>query len=471
MRASRSCGRRVSGALLGLALAGLTACDPVKRGDEAWEAGETQAAADAWLEAGELDVVHQQRLARALYKLERPEESAALLDGVAGPDRTGEGHLVAGMLALDAGHIDVALAAFEEGLSVEPLPELGSNVCTARLLLELDPLKACQRAVELAPTDPAAYLGLAEAATAAGLTDVVTEAIYAAQKHAGEPPDPTVATWLAAAWGEIGQFEQACQWAKRGGLSPTDVLSTGRWCAAAGHYQMAFEMLEPLVEDEAAADQRLPAAAMLLTMTVDEASSHQEGARRELAVARARRWVRVFEGVEAPSVGVRTDLGRLARLEGNTDEAEQWWRSAITAAPGEPAPRINLSRSLEARKALDEAREALEHSQSTPLDALALGIERARLEMRAGELEVAMEVARSVLGGCDEVGSRECSATASYLLARMTAAEEPVSALELLERAVTAGGDAFVQAATREPDLEPLRELVRYHEIMGFPNP
>ena len=131
---------------------------------------------------------------------------------------------------------------------------------------------------------------------------------------------------------------------------------------------------------------------------------------------------------------------------------------------------MNLARTLEARGANEAAREALNQEHSQPLDALALGIERARLELRLGEPGAAREVAAAVLVGCDEVGSLDCAATASYLLARLTARDGAEAALDHLERAVQAGGDAYIRAAGREPDLAPLRAHVRYHEILGFPS-
>lgn len=454
----------------------LLGCDPVERGDEAWAAGDVDAAVAAWGEAEGLDAPHQQRLARALYKLDRQDEAAALIDAVPGTQRTAEGHLVAGLLAAAGGRLDVALAAFEEGMSVEATPELAVNVCTARLALETTaptPLAACQRSVELAPLDPAAYLGLARAALAEGLRDASMEALHAAQKHAGEPPDETTAFYLAEVWAESGDFNRACQWAVRGDDVPQNRLSAGRWCAASGYIDRARDLLEPLAgaPAESGSALALPASALLLTMAVDEAAAMQEGAARELAVARARRWARAFPEVEGLGAGVRTDLGRLARLEGELEAAEAWWRGAISVAPGEPAPRLNLARSLELRGSLDEARDALEHSNAEPLDALALGMELARLELRAGQAGRSSDIARSVLAGCDEVESSECAATAAYLLARLTAAEDVNESLDLLSRAVALGGEVYIQAAGREPDLAPLRALVRYHEIMGFPNP
>jgi len=475
VRASASYERLVSALLLALALTG---CDPVERGDDAWTEGDVEAAAAAWAEAEALDAAHQQRLARALYKLDRADEARAIIDAVPGAERTAEGHLVAGLLAIQGGRLDVALAAFEEGMVVEATPELAVNVCTARLALQspgAPSLEACQKAVELAPLDPSAYLGLARAANREGLSDAAVEALYAATRHAGEPPEEAVAFYLGEVWAETGDYNQACQWAVRGDDVPANRLSAGRWCAAAGYIDRARELLEPLTEAAAAAAaapaESLPASALLLTMAVDEASAMEEGPARELAMARARRWSRRFQGVEGLGAGVRTDLGRMAKLEGELDEAERWWRGAIELAPGEPAPRMNLARTLEARGALDDARAALEHSAAAPLNALALGVELARIELRAGERETSAEIAAAVLDGCDELGSAECAATAAYLLARLTADTDAEAALDLLARAVGMGGDPYIQAAVREPDLEPLRALVRYHEIMGFPNP
>ena len=47
----------------------LVGCDPVARGDRAWEAGDMAAAAEAWADQSSLDEVHRARLTRALLQL------------------------------------------------------------------------------------------------------------------------------------------------------------------------------------------------------------------------------------------------------------------------------------------------------------------------------------------------------------------------------------------------------------------
>ena len=458
MRASSAFGLLAScGALL------LGACDPVERGDAAWAEGDVAGAIAAW-DGAELDAAHTQRLARALYRSGDGEAAGVLIAGLPYEALGPEGHLVAGLLAVDAGRMDLALAAFEEGLAAAGEggdAELAINACSARLALGAEPLEACQRAVERAPTDAAAYLGLAEAATREGLVDVAREALYSAARRLGEGGAPGDLAWLAEGWAGVGDFSQACTWARRGG---SDALSVGRWCLAAGEARAARAALEPLAPGST------EAAALLLTLELDELSGAADARATEVGLARCRRWADRLEASGEPlGVGALTDLGRLARREGRPLEAERRWREAIALGPGEPAPRINLARELERRGLLDGARRLLDpDEEAPPLSALALGLERARLELRAGERGAAEATARTVLAGCVELGAADCEAGASYLLARLLAARSPDQALIHLERAVTSGGRAYTEEAAREPDLSPLEGRLRFHEIIGL---
>jgi tetratricopeptide (TPR) repeat protein len=453
-------------ALAALALALLTGCDPVARGDEAWAEGDAAGAAEAWTSAGEaLDAAHRQRLARALYQEGSAAEAAAALEGVAPEDLGPDGHLVAGLLLADAGRPDLAVAAFESGVAAGGSPELSVNLCTTRLAIDARPLSSCQAAIEAAPLDPRAFIGLARAAVREGLGEAAREALTTATGLAGEAPEATLAGWLAEAWAELGGFEQACSWGARGGASPLD---TGRWCAAGGRTGQARGLLEPLVE--AGGEQAAPAAEVLLSLAVAEAEAAPGGAERELAMARARRWARALEGGGGePDAAALTDLGRLERLDGRLSEAERLWGRAVALAPAEPAPRLNLAAELERRGRLDEARELLTPPDGmAPLHTQALALERARLEQRAGESTRSREIAEAVQGTCLEVSAGGCVAAASWLLAGLLAGDEPEAALDHLALALEGGGDVYRARVARAVELDPLRDRLRFHEIVGY---
>ena len=108
-----------------------TGCDPVARGDAAWEEGQVQAAVDAWSDADTLDAEHQARLARGQIRLGKLDAAAVTLDALPPTERTAEGHLASGLLLLHLGDLPSAAAAFEAGLVLDRTPALLVNQCTA----------------------------------------------------------------------------------------------------------------------------------------------------------------------------------------------------------------------------------------------------------------------------------------------------------------------------------------------------
>ncbi len=150
-------------------------------------------------------------------------------------------------------------------------------------------------------------------------------------------------------------------------------------------------------------------------------------------------------------------------------EAERLWGRAVALAPAEPAPRLNLAAELERRGRLDEARELLTPPDGmAPLHTQALALERARLEQRAGESTRSREIAEAVQGTCLEVSAGGCVAAASWLLAGLLAGDEPEAALDHLALALEGGGDVYRARVARAVELDPLRDRLRFHEIVGY---
>ncbi len=454
------------------ALLALVACDPVARGDAAWDEGRTADAVAAWRSAEDLDPAHRGRLARALVRLGDLEAAAQTLDGLPADQRTAEGHLASGLLLLHLGDTAAAVAAFEVGLAIEPLPALLVNQCTALGELGAPSARAtCQEAIEGAPELAEPYLGLA-AASADDLPDAAREAMALAIARAGprgSAERTALAPWIGEVWGRLGEQEAACSWGLEGGQGD---LGTARACVASGRVQEARPLLEALADGP---DPLVPLR-VLFQLELDRAERSDPGPAREHALGGAERWrLRLAPAMaeRGGDAGWRTDLGRQAWLEERFGEAEAHWTAAVSAAPAEAAPRLNLARSLDRRGRAGEARALLEAAteagvRGPGLHAVQLAL--AGLELEAGEAEVATRRLTGVHNGCVGAGLPACAAQAAHLLARLEAeAGQHDAALAHLEQALAFGGAALREEVARDAAFASLEDDLRFRQLTASP--
>jgi tetratricopeptide (TPR) repeat protein len=295
---------------------------------------------------------------RAALNAGRREEAAELLAQLPFDQRGAEDHLVAGTLLVEGGQPELGLAAFEAGFVAQPLPELALNICIVRSGLEQGALEACQRAIELAPTEASAFLYLGHAASAEGSDEAA----------------------LAA-------FERACQLA----LEPD--LELGRACLLAGRRERAEELLAGVDSAEA--------RSLLFRVAVDEAEASPQGPARSLALARAHRWERAL--ASEAGVGLSTDRGRLLLLEGERLEAERHWELALEQGPEAAAPRIDLARSWLERGRREQALELLREGAGVE-DLSQLAVLH---ELLSQEPDPA--AAEGAVAACRELGDDDCA--------------------------------------------------------------
>lgn len=404
----------------------LSCASAVESGERAWAAGDWAGVVDAW-QSEELDVERRQRLARALLRLDRVDAARALIDAVPEEERTATGWLVAGTLAAESGELDRAIIAFETGLAREPMPELAVNLCTASLLQDPHQSAArCAQAAQLAPTDPRALVGLAEAVRA---TDPELARRSALGALALIDEDPELRPWLSELLAAVGEWGAICT------LQVAEPLALGQACLAAGRPREAAAALEPLQSPEA--------AALLLRLAVDEAERTPSGGARELALARAHRWTARLS--EERWVGLLVDLGRLSALDGDWAAAEAHWSQAIALAPNEPAPRLNLARALARRGADAEAEAVLREGAGVASpEAVALSLALAEILARTDRTSEAEDRFNAAIDACRGWGMGGCVAEASLRLglSRLARGDE-AGAIAPLKEAATVGGEAM----------------------------
>ncbi|MCB9744829.1 MAG: hypothetical protein H6741_03870 [Alphaproteobacteria bacterium] len=386
----------------------------------------------------------QQRYARALLKLDRPEDAKAALEAVPVEQRDATGALVAGVLAVQSGDMEGALEAFEGGLMRAPMPELAVNRCVALRELGRPALEPCREAIRLAPDDPRAFLALAEEGLAQQAPAIAEEALQAAQPLLERDPAPWA--WAAALNAQLGRWEAACALGVGAGV---DTLELAQACAAAGQEGEARRIAESLSSDAA--------IVLLLRLSTDEAERTPPGPGRAKAVERARRWARQLPPPH--EVGVLNDLGRLDALDGEEARAEARWREAMALAPEETAPRLNLAEALWARGAEEAALELVEGGAGLDsMEALALGLRRARWWAQRGQRDEAIEWLRAAQARCQAWGHAGCEAEVGFELAlREAEAGRGEAALAALTAAADAGGAQVLARAARESAFEPLR--------------
>ncbi len=449
----------------------LVACDPVARGDAAWEESRLEDAVAAWSESETLDAAHQGRMARALVRLGRYDDAAVWIDGLPVAERTGDGHLAAGLLLLYLHDLPAAAEAFGAGLETEALPELVVNHCTALAQLGDPGAKgACQAAVESQPEDPRPFLGLATA-TAPDLSEASREALGMAIARLGARGDATrtaLAPWISGLWLALGEADAACTWALEAGLGD---LATARSCLSAGRRAEARPMLQALSEGEGS---RVPLR-LLVQLDLDLAERAQPGPERERGLASLERWVTRLEGgIEAGTdPGWENDLGRLAWLRQQAPVAEVHWTRALELAPDQAPPRLNLAKALDRRGRTEQARALLEAAAGAgtePPGLYAVQLALVDLEQKAGEIAAARTRLEGVHAACSEEALASCAARAALLLSRIEAqAGELDRSLGHLEQALTYGGPALAADVRRDPAFEPLRADLRFHELLGAP--
>lgn len=423
----------------------LLACvSALETGEAAWSAGDWAGVVAAW-EHQELDPERTQRLARAYLRLDNAAEAGRVMSRVPEAERSATGWLVVGTLAAEAGEMRAAIADFEAGLALEPLPELAVNLCTAALTLPLDSgaQAQCARATQLAPEDPRSYLGLAEASRAAGDGALARRSAMTALGLIDA--DPELRPWLSQILEGVGEWEAVCT------LGVAEPLVLGQACVAAGRSSEAARALEPL------ADSHPEAAALLLRLAVDEAERTPSGGAREQALARAHRWEAKLS--QERWAGLWVDLGRMNALDGDWTEAEACWSRALALAPEEPAPRLNLARALSRRGAEAEAEALLRDGAGTASpEQVAVGLALAEAEARAGRGAEAEARLSEAIGACQAWNLSGCVVEASLRLGLLRLARgDEAGAIGPLREAATLGGDPVL----RRLSMEELPETVR----------
>jgi tetratricopeptide (TPR) repeat protein len=455
----------------GLLILLLTGCDPVSRGDKAWEAGEVERAVTAWQDAEELDPDHQGRLARALIRLGQLDAAARTLDVLPREQWTAEGQLASGLLLLHLGDLPGASEEFGAGLKLAPLPELLVNQCMALGQLEhLTARTICQQAIEADPQDPRPYLGLA-AASVDELQDAAREAIGIAIARIG--PQGTrlrtdLAPWIGELWLDLGEVGAACSWGIEGGVGD---LATAQACIAAGRSSEARPILEVLAVQDAGQT----ALRLLLQQDLDRAEQATQGPAKNHALASADRWFqRLLPLLEDSSdPGWLNDRGRLAWLAGQPAEAEELWIQALVLAPSEAAPRLNQARALERRGKLDEAMSLLRGAVEAGTEGNgkhAVQLALARMELSAGMTDAAWARLEEVHTACIAQGQTACAARAALELARLEAPAGRIEqAIRHLEQALSFGGLDLRQDISRDVDFDALRSDIRFRQLIAEP--
>ncbi|GEM_PF-3348273 len=452
--------------LLGLLLLA-TGCDPVARGDAAWDDGRVEDAVTAWTEAEELDTAHRGRLARALVRLGRLDAAAETLDDLPVGQRTAEGHLASGLLLLHLGDLSEATAAFAAGIAVEPMPELLVNQCTALGQLgKLSARAACQDAIEADPQDPRPYLGLA-AASVDDLPDAARESLGIAIARAGPAGSPLrqdLAPWIGELWRALGEHGAACTWSLEGGATDLD---TAQSCLAGGQVASAIPLLEQLVDG----DQPIVPLRLLFQLALDRAEQAQAGPERVKALASADRWLQRLQPlmVDSRDPGWLNDLGRKAWLEDHAPQAEAHWAQAVAIAPSQAAPRLNLAKALVRRGRSPEASDLLlaaaaAGTQGPGLHAVQLAL--AKIELQAGQADSARRRLEGVHRACTSTGQPACAARAALSLARIEAQDgETELALQHLTQALSFGGPGLRPDIARDPAFASLAQDLRFRQL------
>ncbi len=451
------------------ALYGLAGCDPGARGDRAWEDGDIERAVQVWASAGDLEPAHQGRLARAQIRLGDLEGASRTLEGLPQDQRTAEGQLAAGLLLLHLGDLPAASAAFQAGRALEPLPELLVNQCTA--LSQLGNLSAratCQDAIEADPMDPRPYLGLAAASTRE-LEEASREALGVAITRLGPPGSEhrqELAPWIGELWRQLGEHASACSWGLEGGVGD---LGTAQDCLKSGRTTEA----RPLLEDLAEGEESLVPQRLLFQLDLDRAERATPGPQRVQAIASANRWYQRLQSRARPfeDPSWLNDLGRLAWLEDQPQQAEAFWRQALEGAPSEPAPRLNLARALDRRGTRAQARALLQDAKeagtrSPGLEAIQLAL--ARLEIQDGEVETGWARLESTHRACISLAQVACAAQAALELARLEApAGQQEDALQHLEQALAYGGEAIRAEVSRDAAFDGMGENLRFRQLIA----
>lgn len=433
------------------------ACDPAGRADQL-RGDDPERAAALYERAGDRSPDQTARYVRVLLTLDQDDRArevwAASEQEQSGP----ESLLTAGLLLVRAGDVVSAEPVFAQGVdqaqaSGVEVPELRTNLCVARVVLGRDALPACQAAVEAAPEDPKALLGLAQASVDAGLAAAARETV---QTVATMPLTAQDQAWLGELELALGQVAEACV---HGLQSDARQVWVARACLASGRYQQGEQLLESLSPGDP------QATALLLRVALNRAQASHPGGDREVLLARAERWDRALGAFE--DAGVLTDRGRLAALRGQPARAEAIWADAAQRWPDEPAPRIDLARSLAARGQVEQAHGWLDHASTQPVTELALRLEAVRLYDRYGDPWQAHDAARAVADDCARAGLRTCRAEAALLLAILEArAGDAQASLEWLAEALQESSGSLRPRALSDPDLARLREDPRYQALL-----
>jgi tetratricopeptide (TPR) repeat protein len=438
-------------------LLALLACDPAGRADQV-RTQDPERAAALYERAGDLSPDQTARYTRVLLSLDQTERAEAVWAARSVPDGSAESLLTAGLLLVRQGDLISAEALFAQGVeraqeTGAPLPELATNLCVARVVLGQDPLPACQDAVEVAPTDPKALLGLAQASVDAGLGAAGREAVQVVATMDLSAQDRA---WLGEIELELGQVAEACAHGLQSGVQQVWVA---RACLASGRYAQGEALLESMSPDEP------QASALLLRVALNRAQASNPGGDRQVLLARAERWDRALGDFE--DAGVMTDRGRLAALQGEPARAERIWQDAARRWPDEPAPRIDLARALAERGQVDQAEAWLLEGSQDPVADLALRLEAARLYLAHGDPWRAHDAARAVVDDCARAGLRTCRAEGALLLAILDArAGDADASLGWLSEAMDASAGSLRARGLADPDLARFREDPRYQALL-----
>lgn len=440
----------------------LAACTSASRGDRAWERGDLPTAVKAYARAGELDLPQRQRYARALAGMGDLEGARSQVSAIAAADLTEDGWMASGLVALSEGRLEDAVVAFSSGAALGKDPALAVNHCAALILVGRPDAALCTEALLLAPEDPQALLGVAAASLAERNRLVARRALNNLQSLKGATRDHLVEA--ARLYRIMGDDSDACALRLRVGAvrSPEEALETGRSCGAAGRWDEAHRLLDPLVADA-------PEASFILgTMALERALKGGDAAEVERWIADATRRMEACRDTYAGNASWHNNVGRIRALDGDLLGAEVAFRDALALEPDHPQAILNLSRLLKRSGHLEEACALSRRLWGARGDyRLLAGLDLANWSRERGDRQEARVVGEALLSLCQDGDIQPCIVAAALGLAVLEAEEGRTdAALDRLEQAVTAGGDPAREQARAEPALASLSENLRFGRIM-----
>jgi len=412
--------------------------------------------------AGALDPVRQQRYAHALADLGRLEEAGSVMAVISEADTSADGWMVRGLVGLANGRMEDAVQAFTRGDALGVDPALAVNHCAVLLAVQRPDARVCSEALMKSPENPRALLGLAAASTAGADRVVARRALNDLQSARGVTTDQ----WMEAArlYRILGDDREACALRLRTGtpVGREDVLETGRSCAAAGRWDDARSLLEPL-------SPATPEAAFILgTMALERALDADEPSEREGWIGVGRTWMASCAEADRDNAAWFNNMGRLEDLDGEQEKAEEDFRKALSLDPGLYDARLNLARLLHRLGRVDAACAEMSSLWTSDSDyRLVAGVDLAVWSRERGDAGLARRIGEAVLTECVDAAVKPCVAEAGLFLAVLETEEGNVDqALERLEQAVTASPEVVRSQARVEPEFEALADNLRFAQIL-----